>query len=443
MKLKYLILIATGFFFFKVSLCQTDSNSLQDSTKTRFIQDSINGVYIPKDLEECFKQIDSFWNDSVKTEVKSWTEDEFHANTHFGFGMWIRNNWGLWSGSRLQTYFRNKGIFHPDDMSGIILSSYYRYLTGKKIELKKQIKYYKTYWKKTQSRPRVSFVGKTNSKKIYGNIDTALFYKDSVISIELKGYRKLPRELFKFNYLKELTLENCPNLDLKSTFKKLKQIERLETLNLFELGIKEYPDNLGELLNLKELWLSADSISVLPSSIINLSNLNVLIITECPMINLEILFNQSVSLGKLRELDLSENELENIPFNISQLNQLTDLWFENNKLLSIPAGIKSMHNLNYLTLFDNEISYLNLEKGDLTNLNNINLCYNKFESFPLELLYLENLERITMWANKISVISDEASKLKKLKYLNLQYNDLSEEQKEKLKRLLPETELIF
>lgn len=443
MRLKYIILIVVSIFFFEESFSQTDSNSLTDSSEAKFFQDSINGIYIPMDLEDCFKQIDSFWNDTVKTEVKSLSENEFVSNAHFGFGMWMRNNWGLWAGSRLQKYFRNKGITHPDDMSGIILTSYHRYLTGKDIEFDKQIEYYKTYWKKTQLQPKASFVGKTKGKRKITNIDTALFYKDSIVSIQLDYFQKLPKQLFEFNFLKELTLQNCKQIELNYLFENLKQFEQFEALYLFELGVKEYPNNLGELVNLKKLWVSGDSISILPSSITNLKNLNELILTECPILNLEILFNQLVGLDNLRELDLSENQIDSVPLNINQLNQLTDLWFDENKLKEVPKGVKSLKNLEYLRLFDNEIEKLNLEKGDLKKLNNINLCYNKFESFPLELLYLENLERITMWSNEISVVSDKVTKLEKLKYLNLEYNNLSEEQKENLKRLLPETELVF
>jgi hypothetical protein len=124
----------------------------REEDKVIFTTDSIRGVYIPKDLEECFKQIDSFWDDSTKVKVKQWTEDEFSANAHFGFGMWMRNNWQLWGGSRLSKYFNNLGIYHPDDISGIILDSYHRYLTGKEIKLEEQIKFYQDYWKKANEK---------------------------------------------------------------------------------------------------------------------------------------------------------------------------------------------------------------------------------------------------------------------------------------------------
>lgn len=128
---------------------QTIENKWAREDSVRFTTDSLRGVYIPKDLEDCFKQIDGFWDDSTKVKVKQWTEDEFSGRAHHGFGMWMRNNWQLWGGSRLSKYFNDLGIYHPDDMSGIILDSYHRYLTGKDMKLEEQIKFYQDYWKKS------------------------------------------------------------------------------------------------------------------------------------------------------------------------------------------------------------------------------------------------------------------------------------------------------
>lgn len=123
---------------------------LNAEDKIKFITDTINGIYIPKNLDECFVQINTFWNDSTKIQVKNWEENEFTANAHFGFGMWMRNNWRLWGGSRLSKYFNELEIFHPDDMSGIILVSYHRFLNNKEIKLQEQIKKYKDYWENSK-----------------------------------------------------------------------------------------------------------------------------------------------------------------------------------------------------------------------------------------------------------------------------------------------------
>ena len=62
-------------------------------------------------------------------------------------GMRIRNNWGLWKGSPLSEYFNRLGIYHPDDMTGIIFDSYWRKIHHQPIKLKEQVAYYQEYWK--------------------------------------------------------------------------------------------------------------------------------------------------------------------------------------------------------------------------------------------------------------------------------------------------------
>jgi hypothetical protein len=138
----------------------------------RFTTDSLRGVYIPKDLDDCFKQINKFWNDSTKRQVKSWAENEFTAKAHLGFGMWMRNNWQLWHGSRLSKYFNDLGISNPEDMSGIILASYHRYLLSRPIKLDEQLSYYKDYWKKVKLEDSLN---KLHEFKEYKVGDTVLY----------------------------------------------------------------------------------------------------------------------------------------------------------------------------------------------------------------------------------------------------------------------------
>ncbi|WP_430613213.1 DUF6794 domain-containing protein [Flavobacterium sp. JP2137] len=122
----------------------------EEKNRIKYLTDTINGIYIPKNLEDCFVQINSFWNDSIKIQVKNWGEKEFSGKVHLGFGMWMRNNWRLWGGSRLSKYFNDLGIYDPDDMSGIILDSYHRNLNNREIKLEEQIKYYQEYWENSK-----------------------------------------------------------------------------------------------------------------------------------------------------------------------------------------------------------------------------------------------------------------------------------------------------
>lgn len=68
---------------------------------------------------------------------------------HHFLGMHIRNEWGLWAQGPLVKYFNIIGIYHADDMSGIILESYWRDKHNLDLDIDGQVKRYRAYWKKT------------------------------------------------------------------------------------------------------------------------------------------------------------------------------------------------------------------------------------------------------------------------------------------------------
>ena len=102
--------------------------------KINIKSDTIDGVFIPKDLNSCFFELDKLLNDTIKQDIKNKQTEIDLAEYHMGLGRWMRNNWGLWAGSRLQLYFINKKVTHPDNMSGIILVGYNEHLNGKTVE---------------------------------------------------------------------------------------------------------------------------------------------------------------------------------------------------------------------------------------------------------------------------------------------------------------------
>jgi hypothetical protein len=106
--------------------------------------------YKPKNLEEAISQLDILLTEKDKKNIYDMTEKDYTTNSHFSTGMWIRNNWGLWDGQELSKYFNALGIYHPDDMSGIILCSYYRHIHSQDYKIEEQIKNYQDYWKEFQ-----------------------------------------------------------------------------------------------------------------------------------------------------------------------------------------------------------------------------------------------------------------------------------------------------
>ena len=168
-------LIFISFFLLCLSVCGQKSSTTTTTNKI-----STDKIYIPVDLDDCLNQLDKMFPDSIKKKIKVMTEEGFSGKYHLGFGMWMRNNWGLWKGSRLSKSFNTLGVYHPEDMTGIIFDSYYRKMTGSDIKLNEQIKFYHDYWEKAKKddldRKKVEFSN-------YNIGDTVMFnYKNGFVS---------------------------------------------------------------------------------------------------------------------------------------------------------------------------------------------------------------------------------------------------------------------
>lgn len=110
---------------------QAKQKIANDEYIVRTLKDSLNGVYIPKDLRDCFVQLDKMLSEKSKIEIKKLKNKDETIKYHHSLGMSLRNSWGLWGGSRLQKYFLEKKVNHPDNMSSLILEFYYDWLKKK------------------------------------------------------------------------------------------------------------------------------------------------------------------------------------------------------------------------------------------------------------------------------------------------------------------------
>jgi hypothetical protein len=115
---------------------------------------SPTGIYIPSDIQDCFRELDKILSGNVLKQIRT-SEEAGLFRYHFGLGAWIRNNWGLWiEESRRKQYFDNLGVNDADDASSLIITSYWHYLNGIPIEFPKQIAYHKIEWSAIKSEPK-------------------------------------------------------------------------------------------------------------------------------------------------------------------------------------------------------------------------------------------------------------------------------------------------
>jgi hypothetical protein len=111
---------------------------------------SPTGYYIPENIWDALVEVDRIMGETGQQETLLHQEDDM-CRYHHGFGTWMRNNWGLWAGSRLADEFNQLGITHPDDMTGIILTTYWRLMHGLILDVEGQVQKYLEYWKQTMS----------------------------------------------------------------------------------------------------------------------------------------------------------------------------------------------------------------------------------------------------------------------------------------------------
>ena len=110
--------------------------------------DSEGNERIPKTLDEALDLLMEGLTDEDRKIINN-LGDDYAALVHHGAGMGLRNSGGLWVGdSPLKRYFTRLGIFHADNMSGIINVAFSRRVRGKPIELNRLVQDCRDGWEK-------------------------------------------------------------------------------------------------------------------------------------------------------------------------------------------------------------------------------------------------------------------------------------------------------
>ena len=77
-------------------------------------------IPIPKTVDEAVKTLAKI----VSKEDRDYLLENGAISMHHSLGRWIRNEWGLWTGSELKNELEKKGFEHPDDMSNYIIEEF-------------------------------------------------------------------------------------------------------------------------------------------------------------------------------------------------------------------------------------------------------------------------------------------------------------------------------
>ncbi len=142
--------------------------------------------------------------------------------------------------------------------------------------------------------------------------------------------------------------------------------------------------------------------------------------------NLKTLPLELLGLPNLRKLDISGNPLESIPDVVTQILHLEELILIRVELTQIPDAIANLTNLTQLDLSYNQITEIPEAIANLTNLTQLVLSGNQITEIPEAIAKLTNLTLLILRNNQITQIPEAIAKLTNLTLLILRNNQITQ-----------------
>ncbi len=128
----------------------------------------------------------------------------------------------------------------------------------------------------------------------------------------------------------------------------------------------------------------------------------------------------------LNNLDLSNNQLTQLPESFGNLSQLDWLSLQHNELNQFPKEICRLHQLKSLYLHHNQLSEIPLEIKQLSKLHTLGLSYNELKKFPEAILGIKTLVKLDLQNNQLEDIPSNFFQFKALNSLNIKQNAFKE-----------------
>lgn len=146
--------------------------------------------------------------------------------------------------------------------------------------------------------------------------------------------------------------------------------------------------------------------------------------------------------AEVYRLQLKRKRYREIPPELFTLTNLTELDLSNNRIEVVPDEISTLRNLQTLRLSNNRLHTISDSTGALTKLENIDLSRNHLVSVPATIGNLTELKSLEIWRNEIGSLPLRIAELSgTLIYLDIRQNPYPPENIEKLRSLLPDTEI--
>lgn len=227
-------------------------------------------------------------------------------------------------------------------------------------------------------------------------------------------------------------LKSSPHELVISGPKHSKQIEDENGLN----------DLIFRIYSLNFMEVSKTSLNVLSMKIKELENLTALMLYDNKLVSLP---KEIGLLKKLKTLDLSNNQIAELPKELSLLSELQSINLINNKISELPEDLSKWSNLIVIKFSHNKFQRFPQALCSPTfrqHLTEIHATDNEIVNLPLEIGHLSALRHLDLTNNKIEHIPGELADCSKIKTLSLQNNPIKDVRLHKLAEKNPTKQIL-
>ncbi|XP_047213705.1 protein flightless-1 homolog [Girardinichthys multiradiatus] len=245
------------------------------------------------------------------------------------------------------------------------------------------------------------------------------------LKLNRTGLCYLPEELASLQKLEHLSVSHNSLTTLHGELSSLPNL-RAVVARANSLKNSGVPDDIFQLEDLSVLDLSYNQLTEIPRELENSKNMLVLNLSHN---GIDSIPNQLfINLTDLLYLDLSDNKLDSLPPQMRRLVHLQTLILNNNPLMHAQLRqLPAMVALQTLHLRNTQRTQSNMPTSleGLTNLADVDLSCNDLTRVPEGLYSLSSLKRLNLSSNQISELSLCIDQWSQLETLNLSRNQLT------------------
>ncbi len=233
------------------------------------------------------------------------------------------------------------------------------------------------------------------------------------LDLQRNGLIRLPIGL---GYLTRITALDA-GLNLLTSTTHLERLRYLRSLKLASNNLESFP-LLTTFAALEILDLSMNQLLNLPTLLTRLPSLKACSLDHNPLRN----FPQAVLwMPNLLSLSLNDIRMSTVPHTISQLTNLTHLNVACNLLATLPQSLGKLTNLRSFEASGNTLDTFG-STWNFPGLTALNLSQNRFNALPSNLFMMRNLRTLMVTNNFLARIPNDIQSLTRLQHVDFSHN---------------------